>query len=394
LITSSLIVSAESARSLFTRQTPNNAKSRLLNKARALNNNRNNGVALTDYVVKFQKCQFVKAFDDDLAADEQSDSVLATRRFVIFRLCPVESCYSCNYGYGEYVIDLEGYLEYAVAHVQEEQEDMCNNCKQNCGNYNNNRDLAYYYGDNTCSCASDCAAIESMEDLGYVDAVNYLDCQQVYQGNDDTSSLYAGPMCSNSGEAIKIGIFTDEDCSVPTNKNIEDYLEYTEYGVQMQLSYGLFNKLHDESTCFTCIEENQNNNYYGYAESNELCEGLYQDAAKCESAYNFNNGYTNYGNYQNQAAQEEVVCKFISSLSSGTYDESGEIRIGTKASSSSSSSSDSSITSGVQKFFLTVFILSTVALAGYAAMLHKQITGKDGKDSVEGLAKQDGGTLA
>ena len=385
-LVASLLAPAMAVDTLFTRKSPNDAKAKLLSKARSLANNNNNGVTLTNYVVKFVKCQFVKSFDDELAANDQSSTVLATRRFVIFRLCPDGSCNNCNYGYGEYVIDLESYLQYAAGYAKQEQKTMCNLCQQYCYNDNYN-----YNGGNAnvdcSSCVGDCSAIANMEQLGYVDAINYIQCTKVYYANDDNNALYAGAMCSNSGEKIKIGIFSDQDCTIHTNKDIEDYLGYDNNGNKIQLSYGLLSETYTND-CITCIENNGNNNN-NYPESNELCEGLYDEAAKCESAHNFNNGYTNYGNYQNQAAQEEVVCKFITSLNSGTYDETGEIRIG--SGSSARRSNGGSSTSGAQKFFLTVFILGTVGLAGYAAMLHQQIT-KGGKGS-EGLSAQ-GGTIA
>lgn len=382
-------------------KTPNTKRAKLLSKARSLNNNNNNyynSVNLADYEIKFIKCQFVKSFDDEMAADEDASSVLATRRFVIFRMCPSDNCSSCNYGYGEYVVDLETYLEFAVEYVQEEQKEMCNACAENCAVYYDdnandaydangygNRGLVYY---DCSSCSGDCAAIEAMEEMGYQEATEYLECQQIYNYNGN--ELYAGPMCSNDGEQIKIGVFADQYCSVHTNNNIKDYLGQDDNGNNIQLSYGLMKKLYS-SNCISCIEDNGNNNngqYNGYAnEPNEFCENLYESAAKCESAHNFNNGYSNYANYANQAAQENVVCNFVSSLSSGTYDETGEIRVGASSSSSSSTAS----TTGAQKFFLTVFILGTVGLAVYAAMLHQQITKGAGSDAQ--LSSQ-GGTIA
>lgn len=417
---SALVSSANAVNTLFTNKSANNAKAKLLSKARPVrklgynnyynnnanngnnnnNNNGNNGVALTDYVMKFVKCQYVKTFSDDMAANDEASTVLATRRFVIFRLCPVGSCNSCNYGYGEYVIDVDSYLEYVIQHAQEEQKNMCNWCQNYC--YNENEYDENDYGDNAydnygnrflaannydCSCVQECQALANMENYGYVDAINYIQCQQVYEANDGTF-VYASAMCTNSGDKIKIGTFSDEDCTIPTNENVEDYLGYDDNGNNIQLSYATMSRAYT-SDCLTCIEDNGNNNQNNYYdESNELCENLYDEAAKCESAHNFNNGYTNYGNYQNQAAQEQVVCKFINSLSSGTYDETGEIRVG---SAKSYNSGSDTTTTGAQKFFLTVFILGTVGLAVFAAMLHQKIT--KGDKNPEGLAAQ-GGTVA
>merc|ERR1712060_625557 len=61
----------------------------------------------------------------------------------------------------------------------------------------------------------------------------------------------------------------------------------------------------------------------GEEEENEACQELYEDAAKCESY----NGFAGTDYYSaNQAANEEVVCDFISQIKKGTYDaSSGEI---------------------------------------------------------------------
>ena len=52
-----------------------------------------------------------------------------------------------------------------------------------------------------------------MQDNGYVDAAEFIECQMVYDPeDDDKATLYAGPMCASSGSKIKIGVFTDENC--------------------------------------------------------------------------------------------------------------------------------------------------------------------------------------
>ena len=55
---------------------------------------------LSQYSVRFEKCQFVKSYDDEFAGDEDNDSPLATKHFVVYRLCPTNSCESCNDKYG------------------------------------------------------------------------------------------------------------------------------------------------------------------------------------------------------------------------------------------------------------------------------------------------------
>jgi hypothetical protein len=115
-------------------------------------------------------------------------------------------------------------------------------------------------------------------------------------------------------------------------------------------------------------DNNQGNDAEDADEVIELCEQLYEEAAKCEKTHGFDNGYANYYGYENQLAQEEVVCDFMQSLKSGTYDEEGEIII-----SGASSVAGGNSTTGGQKFALTFFILGTVGLAVYAAMLHSKL---------------------
>ena len=364
---------------------------------------------ISGYSLKFIKCQFVKAYDDELAEDEDSETVLATKRFVVFRLCPDASCSSCNYNYGEYMIDLESYLQATVEYQQQAQEEMCNAC-QECGNWNDqdangqnqdnqNRFLQdnYYYNVDCDSCYDECMKIENMEDNGYVDATEFLDCQMIYDPEDDShDALYAGPMCASLGSKIKIGVFLDEECNIlDSSKDVDDYLMDND-GYQMKLSHALLKTVYSEDTCVSCLmpaeedenqdnnNDNNNNNQEEEPEILEMCQNLYEAAAKCEQAHGFDDGHVNYYGYEVQASQEGVVCDFIDSLLAGSYDEQGEIVV-----NGASSAGGNSQTTGGQKFALTFFILGTAALAVYSAMLHSKLT----KGSTGGLADQ-GGAMA
>jgi hypothetical protein len=371
-------------------------------------------VDISGYSIKFEKCQFVKSYDDELAQEEDSNTVLAPKRFVVFRLCPTSSCASsCSSGYGEYLIDLESYLEATVQYQQELQENMCQAC-QECGNYNQDgQDQAQDdadAGDNgerrlannnvyvDCdSCYDECMKIENMEDNGYVDATNFLECQMIYDPEDDgKSALYAGPMCASSGTKIKIGVFTDENCNMlDSSKDVDDYL-MDDNGYQMKLSHALLKTVYASDSCLSCLyqeeddgnDNNNNNNNNQDANNNQIldvCEELYQTAAKCETSHGFDNGLSQYYGYDNQLAQESVVCDFIDSVMVGSYDETGEIVVN----GSSGSIGGGAKTTGGQKFALTFFILGTVGLAVYAAMLHSKLT----KGVSAGLAGQ-GGAMA
>jgi hypothetical protein len=367
-------------------------------------------VDISGYSVKFEKCQFVKAYDDDLADDEDSETVLATKRFVIFRLCPNNSCSSCSSNYGEYIISLDDYLTATVTYQAEAQEGMCEAC-DNCGNnaddQNANRNLngdEVYYNVDCDTCYDECLKISNMETNGYVDATNFLECQMIYDPEDDgKSALYAGPICASSGTKIKIGVFQDEDCYVQdTSKDVDDYL-MDEDGYQMKLSHALLKTVYAEDSCVSCTVVYQQNEDENEDENNDnadeqenqaavvtdMCYSLYSYAAKCEKTHSFDGGYASYDGYANQLAQEEVVCEYITSLQAGTFDESGEIVV----SGANTVSGGGAKTTGGQKFALTFFTFGTVGLAVFAAMLHTKLTkGGAGSERV-GLAGH-GGAMA
>merc|ERR1711874_280097 len=140
---------------------------------------------------------------------------------------------------------------------------------------------------------------------------------------------------------------------------------------------------YESDSCLPCLaSNNDNDDNQGEPEVEEVCENLYMSAAKCEEKHGFDDGLSkNYYGYEN----EETVCDFISSLKSGTYDQDGEIVVG----GSSSYHSGTTSTTGGQKFALTFFILGTVGLAVYAAMLHSNLT----KSAKSDLSSQ-GGAMA
>lgn len=392
-----------SANPFAPRKSANNAMtaymSKLVNKARPTSNSQlgrrledeEYEVDISGYSLKFEQCQFVKAYDDELAEDGDSTTVLATKRFVIFKLCPTGYCDSCTTDFGEYIVDLEEYLEATVEYQQEMQENMCNAC-QECGNWEENeendqnqdeedrrrlanRKLQNY--DVDCdSCYDECMKIENMEENGYIDATEFLECQMIYDPEDDgKAALYAGPMCASSGSKIKIGVFSDEECNTPDyDKDVDDYLMDGD-GVSMKLSHALLKTVYS-SECISCLQVEEEDENGGNDDEDEepevieMCEQLYEASAKCEKTNGFDNGYANYYGYENQLAQESVVCDFVESLKAGSYDESGEIVVN----GASSSIGGGAETTGGQKFALTFFILGTVGLAGYAAMLHSKLT--------------------
>ena len=389
-----LMASSALANPFAAKQTPSDSNaayvSKLLSSARRLDGNAEIEADITGYSLKFIKCQFVKAYDQDLA-DEGASTVLATQRFVIFRLCPSSKCSSCNHNYGEYAIDMNDYLDYTVEYRQEEQTEMCETCKETCY-YNNNangddgaaaeeeEDAGEDAGDDAgrrlasssvdCdTCVSACNKIENMEANYYIDATTFINCQQIREDNG-YGALYAGPMCASRGQKIKIGVFTDQDCMyLDSSKDVEDYLA-DENGNQFRVSHALLKTVYDESECIDCLADKEGDDDAAANEAKEVCANLYATAGKCEKVHGFDTGVYSYYQAQNQEQNEDLVCEFIASLKSGTYSQDGEIVIGGSRAYTAGGRS----TTGGQKFALTFFILGTVGLAVYAAMLHSQLT--------------------
>ena len=360
------------------------------------------------YSIKFEKCQFVKQYDGKEGGgggNEDVDTIISTKRFVIFRLCPDSSCGSCNYNYGEYIVDIDTYLEAALGYKQEVQEENCNTCNE-C--YEKAAEAAEADDDaaeededawkcqnvDTSTCYAECQNIENMEENGYMDASELTECQQLDYEDNYGNVYYAGAMCASSGSRIKIRIFTDEQCSnYDSSKDVEDYMKNGD-GYNLKLSYHLLKQTFAEGECVaSClVEEEQNPNEDNgddeeakEAEINEMCEELYEAAGKCETSHGFEQGIVDYDKYDNQVRNEKLVCNYISNLKAGHYDQTGEIVV----SGGRTTLGGGATTTGGQKFALTFFVLGTVGIAGYVFMLHQQLT----KGPTADLAQQ-GGTIA
>ena len=101
------------------------------------------GFEPTQYSISYRRCSKARQFDDQLAAQEDSTSVFTTKRFAVFRLCPTNSCeqnpgnyneggsgslyerfrfdgangQGCRSHYGEYMLELEDYLDLMVSYT-------------------------------------------------------------------------------------------------------------------------------------------------------------------------------------------------------------------------------------------------------------------------------------
>jgi len=317
---------------------------------------------LIDYSIRFGKCQLISMYDDDLAQDEDSDTVLALKNFVIYRLCPTDENDDCSQNYGEYVAKIDDYLQAMAQYTTETFEATCDECADEC-----NDDGA---GCDSDSCGYECWKYENLENNGYLDAAKLIECQQIeyYNNGDDANdlNLYIGPRCSSDGTRIVIGLFRDEYCSKPYSKSsVQDVTGY-------QISYHLLKVAYssDEQDFISCNGYN-NDDQDDAANVNELCENIYDASGKCESIHGISTGFIqnnrDENDYENQIENEFLVCNFIYALFWNSYTENGVIDL-------DSLNVDPRGVSGAEKFLLTVLPLMIVGTLSYAYFLKQKIS--------------------
>jgi len=278
----------------------------LLNSARRLENAEEeedaaNFAWIADYSLKFQGCHSLVQWNQE--DQNEQDVKLSKKRLVRFRLCPSDSCSDtnaggCESGYGDYIIDMETYMQAYYQSKREADQQECGGYMENYCNCQNNGDDGY----NENKCFYDCIVDAGMsqcyqyaEDLVNEENFNveqFMECGQLEVNNDNGRRLdqqeaqyFVGPYCSEQGGAINLGMFSDDTCSVP----IEDdtfgaYTFKTMTG--FDLPYASKSIVGSECSSCTMVNEDENQNNNGddqqEAELTEVCQTAYTGSGKCE----------------------------------------------------------------------------------------------------------------
>lgn len=285
----------------------------LLTKARRVQQNNNqaadddfNADWISGYSLKFQGCHHISQWND--AVDGEEDVRIATKRLVRFRLCPSDSCSKtsssgCSEGYGDYIIDMNTYLEYYFAARATYQQFECsyltnyvcacngdNSCLYKCFKQHN---MLSVCGQNNGNNGQGDDSIISMED--------YMSCTQSNFQDETGGFIYIGPYCASQGGEIHLGAFTDEACT-----NFADNSAMGANAFSAIAGYALpyANANVVDLDCISCKEPSRNNNDGNDANDAddvaEVCEGIYTMAGKCEAnlasgtVQNRNNNACNY----------------------------------------------------------------------------------------------------
>lgn len=93
------------------------------------------GFQLDAYSLKYTGCSTVETYDANQAIDASTSSVLTSKRFATFRLCPTDSCSSnryegCTANYGDYVVSLDQFLAAMVALNEDRVVGYCEYCQE------------------------------------------------------------------------------------------------------------------------------------------------------------------------------------------------------------------------------------------------------------------------
>lgn len=189
---------------------------------------------------------------------------------VVYHLCGGCETTTCAGNY--YMIDKVDYLAAVTSKLLQNVELACMQCRTDCYRYDDAVSPPENITSDCDTCGDECEKYENTEENGYYPATSFIQCQMIYDPNDDTAApLYAGPQCVGNGTQLRVSVFGDEDCTnVDTTKDVDDYLVNAD-GTQMKLSYSIWKRVYMPGECALCDDDT-------------LCDILATGSAICEGA--------------------------------------------------------------------------------------------------------------
>jgi len=268
--------------------------SKLLSKARRLDENEEIDYTwVTGMSIKFQGCFHVSQWNAE--ADGEEDVRIMTKRLARFRLCPTDYCSAdnaggCDSGYGDYIIDMNTYVQSYTEAKREAEEEACKNLEENVCVCEDNGDDAW----DEEVCMADCYAENGMSycyrEEGAFEPQEYMECGEFEVPEDDDGGrrkleeeeevkYFIGPYCGNQGGDIYLGMFTEETCTEAVDDTAGAYTYKSLVGSSLPYS----SKSLVGSECVSCLQVPEGDDDDGEDEATEMCEMMYQAAGKCES---------------------------------------------------------------------------------------------------------------
>lgn len=197
------------------------------------------------------------------------ENCFPNQKLASFRLCPADSsCRADCSGAGEYLLDLATFIDAFTEAQLGGREYRCEMARENCA-----------YDDDALCFTEENGLAYCQENEDEFDLQEYLECKEF----DD--NYYIGPYCAEDNFNIHLGLFTDEDCSVPAGEDVsfeETYGYVLEYSAEAEVSI-----VADE--CAECREHHNDQDQDEDDQEDEddvieQCEELYAYSTKCESS--------------------------------------------------------------------------------------------------------------
>lgn len=212
----------------------------------------NNKYGFNDYSLRYATCQKVQRFNS-AAIQNGANSAMTFNDIVLLRMCPKRRCssgsgqtgtYGCSTGYGEYVIELEEYVDVYLRYQYDKMRNLCSFCTD-CGYYNGRKRRRRHRtrrmdenvddgGDDFYAYVDDDNADDGNADDGNADDGNTDDgnANAYYQPEDDDYYISAecinyNDECSNAADQCGTGYYQDDDDRDDEEKN--QYLNLLNY---------------------------------------------------------------------------------------------------------------------------------------------------------------------
>ena len=350
----------------------------LLSKARKLEDNGEVDFTwVSNFSIKFQGCHHITQWNDE--ADGEEDVRIETKRLIRFRLCPSYECSpdkagGCDSDYGDYVIDMNTFLESYYTALENYNEYRCEYTAEVLCDCEDGDDKGDDFDGEMCE--YDCYVQHGIEDIcadknpyqddeeeqeeqEEFDLGDYVECQQAkFENNDEERrrleeeeiEYYIGPYCAEQGGAIFLGLFTDDTCTSFADSSGGAYAYQTLAGSALPYSQDSIISM----DCISCKEPEDYNNDGNDAQDDdqviEMCEQIYESAGKCEQGLQ-STGYLSSANNN--------ACNYIAGIKVVRKD--GIItQVGSKANKTAS-------------IFIGIFVVAFVLLAAYVYYLKTKL---------------------
>eukprot|EP00984_Skeletonema_dohrnii_P004294 scaffold1520_cov91-Skeletonema_dohrnii-CCMP3373.AAC.7 len=276
---------------------------------------------------------------------------------------------------------------------------------------------------------------------------DFLECSEVQKSNGMVA--YTQATCSEDGEAITLGLYSDESCSedITSKVNIanwigeevdEDTMAHYYKRINSGLAelietYGGTTSVDPESVCLPCgVELYIINKFSSFSllfrtklglhlhasqgEIANICDAVFMQSARCDKT--LNNWWTRKRNakYAESNALQDLSCEFINNMRMGKYDTEGNVIMDAnrlyKEDGAKGLNGNLYVQeygqgleefSPMQMFYLVLSISACVILGAWSTSLHKSLTkgglnwrprrGAEAGDDEVGVSRQGSGIV-